>query len=118
MDLTKNVAFIDRSTAAKYSKRCCTAMRTSARAMCRLIQAIRRSFTQRCGNRAKDRGKTACSTAMAAAFDQGSSDHNRAGEPRYRAERSENTFCCGPDKNDRETLSFRRWRRDMAWHNR
>ena len=35
------------------------------------------------------------------------SSQNRAGEPGDRAERFENAFCCGSDKNDRETLSFR-----------
>src|SRR5262249_6174279 len=68
MDLTRNAAFIDRSMAEKHSKTYFIGMRTSARAMCRSIRAIRRLFMLRCGNRAKAHGKTEYSTATVAAF--------------------------------------------------
>ena len=67
-DRTRSAAFIDRSMAGRRSKTFCIAMKTSVQATCRSIQLTRTSFTQRFGNRAKRRGKTAYSMAMAAAF--------------------------------------------------
>src|SRR4030095_8240733 len=67
-DLTRNEVFIDPWMAAKHSKRYYTAMRTSLGAMNKSIRAIRQLFTLLFGNRARDRGKMACSMETAAAF--------------------------------------------------
>src|SRR4029453_4767859 len=109
--------------AEKRSKKFFIATRTSVRAMCRLIPAIRRLFTRPCGNRVKDRGKTECSTetaavclnpppaAKGAAINQKPTGQHRAGEHRDCAERAENIIRSSADKNDRETLSLGRRRR-------
>ena len=75
--LTRSAAFIDRSMAEKRSRKFFIAMRTSARAMCRSIRAIPRLFMLRCGNRAKPRGKTACSMATTAASSNPSTAERR-----------------------------------------
>src|SRR5207249_4413299 len=53
-----------------------------------------------------------------ATIKQRTAGQHRAGEHRDCAERSENIVRRGPDKNDRQTVSLRRRRRNVAWHNR
>ncbi len=95
-------------------------MRTLARAMCRSIRAIPQIvyaalwesregpwengvFNGNGGGifKSVDGGKTWRQLT------QRSAGQHCAGEPRDRAKRAENTLRRSPDKNDRETLSFR-----------